>query len=199
PPFPAASGAEASPPAEIQKKYAPPAAPVLPTLGRGGQVHKYLQHFIKHWGEGLGFKATIEYQIPNGGNIDVLLEKEDRTIACEMNVTSPIEAEVENIEKCLAGKYSFVAMICEDSKRLGKIKKLAGERIKDLERVRFVDKAGFCAFVEEQEAKGATKTEKVRGRKVVTKFEPLTSSEKEDKSNTIAEIIAKSISKRKKE
>ena len=57
-------------------------------LGMGGAQHKEIQKRIKQVAEALGFLTTIEKPIPNG-SVDVLLERNGQTIACEISVTTP--------------------------------------------------------------------------------------------------------------
>ena len=75
-------------------------------LGRGGQQHKYLQQLVKRIVEDKGYKATIEKAILKGmGKVDVALEKHERSIACEISVTSTEDYELSNLQKCLAGGF----------------------------------------------------------------------------------------------
>jgi hypothetical protein len=47
-----------------------------------------MQQFIKRWAEGMGYRATIEKPLDNGCSVDVALEKENVSIACEISVTT---------------------------------------------------------------------------------------------------------------
>ena len=72
--------------------------------------------------EGLGFRATIEKPILDGqGSIDLLLERGDTIIACEISVTTSIDHEVGNVRKCLKAGFPSVAVICVDEERLQRI------------------------------------------------------------------------------
>ena len=67
----------------------------------------------------MGFCTTIEKAIAGGqGSVDVALERDTLSIACEISVTSTVEYELGNLQKCLDGKYSFVLMIGTDAVRL---------------------------------------------------------------------------------
>src|SRR5205807_3296321 len=92
---------------------------------RGGPQHKYLQQLIKQWGEGMGYRASIEYKLPQGGSVDVLLEKGSMRIACETSITNSPAYELENIRKCLDAKCGHVIAIATDEKHLAKIKSAA--------------------------------------------------------------------------
>jgi len=91
-------------------------------LGRGGAQHKAIQQRIKQAGEALGFRSVIEKQILSGqGSVDLLLERSDKTIACEISISTTIDHEVGNVAKCLKAGFPKVAVICLDEERLKKI------------------------------------------------------------------------------
>jgi hypothetical protein len=91
-------------------------------LGRGGAQHQAVQQRLKHAGEELGFRAIIEKQILDGqGSIDLLLDRADTVIACEISITTTIDHEVGNVAKCLKAEMPNVAVICLDEGRLQKI------------------------------------------------------------------------------
>ncbi|MFA6545734.1 MAG: type IV secretion system DNA-binding domain-containing protein [Limisphaerales bacterium] len=103
-------------PAQVEQRQ--PAAP--PDLGRGGAQHKAIQQRVKAEAERLGFHATIEQAIANG-SVDVLLTRAVYVIACEISVTTTIDHEVGNVQKCLRAGYDHVAVICQEASRLEKI------------------------------------------------------------------------------
>jgi hypothetical protein len=87
-------------------------------LGKGGPNHRYLQSLVKELGEAQGFRATVEAPLARGaGQVDVLLERTDMTIAFEISVTTAIEQERANVRKCLAAGYPWVALVLVKSKR----------------------------------------------------------------------------------
>ncbi len=85
--------------------------------GKGGEDHKELQSFIARIGETLGFKATPEKSVPDG-QIDVLLERHDLSVACEISVHQTVEYEVKNVMKCLAAGYEQVIVVVENPKKI---------------------------------------------------------------------------------
>jgi len=96
-----------------------PLHPEPAPLGRGGSEHKYLQGLIKQAGEAHGYRAVIEKGILNGqGKVDVSLERDDETIACEISVTSTPEQELENVRKRLKADYRKVVVLASSAKRL---------------------------------------------------------------------------------
>jgi hypothetical protein len=91
-------------------------------LGKGGEQHKAMQRRIKEAAEALGFRSMIEKQIAGSQeSVDLLLERGDQKIACEISVTTTIDHEVGNIRKCLKAGLSQIAIICVSEDRLEKI------------------------------------------------------------------------------
>jgi hypothetical protein len=106
-------------PAVVSEKKTP-SAPA--DLGKGGEQHKAMQRRIKEAAEALGFRSVIEKQIAGSQeSVDLLLERGDQKIACEISVTTTIDHEVGNIRKCLKAGLPQVAIICVSADRLEKI------------------------------------------------------------------------------
>ena len=102
-----------------------PAVPTTPTVlasappepipepvgeGGGGPEHQYLQELVRQFANEYGFRATLEAPV-DGGRVDVVLEREDRRVACEIAVTSGVEHELANVRKCLAAGFSPVFVV----------------------------------------------------------------------------------------
>ena len=122
---PAVSDLPAIPEAPRIEKPAPRAVKPSATvneLGRGGAQHKAVQDRLKQSAEDLGFRVTIEKQILDGqGSVDLLLERQDVVIACEVSVMNTIDYEVGNVSKCLKAGFTQIAVVCTDEERLRKI------------------------------------------------------------------------------
>ena len=82
-----------------------------PPPGRGGAVHRYLQGVIQDRAVSQGYTAQIEYDVGNGGAVDVHLEKDGEWIAFEIAVISKPQREIANIKKCLAVGYDSVHVV----------------------------------------------------------------------------------------
>src|SRR6185295_17113322 len=123
-----------------QAEFKPEEKPTLPEPrrpGKGGPEHTYFQELIKRWGEEHGFRAAVEEQIAGGRErIDVALYRGTTRIACEVSVTTPLEYEVGNVEKCLAAGFGSVAVVSLKKKRLGQLGKLLSESLPPGERER---------------------------------------------------------------
>jgi len=171
-------------------------------MGRGGREHKYLQNLIKRLAESRNWRAVIEQQILGGaGSVDVSLEKDSRSIACEISVSSTVELELGNIQKCLAAGYERVIAISPDRKFLGQLRKTAeSDLAKDTrDKVLFMSPDEFVAWLEGQEAQAAAKTETVRGYRVKVQYTPLAEREKETKKQAISEVVLRAMRRLKKD
>lgn len=112
------------PPVEPKRASSPDEKPRATTseLGRGGAQHRAIQGRIKRAAEQLGFRSVIEKEVLDGqGSVDLLLERGDQVIACEISITTTIDHEVGNVSKCLKAGFGKIAIICIDDGRLEKI------------------------------------------------------------------------------
>ena len=90
----------------------------LEELGRGGDIHKAAQLEFKRLAESLGFRATIERQLPDSlDTVDLYLERDGVKIACEVSVTNTLEYEMKNVTKCLRAGVSQVLVMSVDSEK----------------------------------------------------------------------------------
>jgi hypothetical protein len=98
----------------------PPEKPQPPVSspGKGGALHTTIQKLIKAAAEARGFRAEIEHPTGSGKeSIDVALIRGDQRIACEISVSTSIEHEVANAQKCLRAGFETVVLIpAEDSR-----------------------------------------------------------------------------------
>lgn len=174
----------------------PPVAEEPILLGRGGRQHKYLQELIRRWAEGRGYRVTIERQILGGlGSVDVALEREGLSVACEISVTSSVEQELGNIDKCLAGGFDRVLVISTEKKALAKMREfvivqLGEEKSKQLE---FLTPEELFLFLESLDAKAESKQETVRGYKVNVQYRPLAEVEKTARKQAISQVIFQAV------
>ncbi len=109
----------AEPPAVAPRAVETPKPPA--DMGRGGAQHQAIQQRLKKAAEDLGFRATIERPTPDGGSVDLFLERGDTVIACEISITTTIDHEVGNVAKCLKAGYPIVGVVCADPNRLERI------------------------------------------------------------------------------
>lgn len=90
----------------------------LEELGRGGDIHRATQAEFKRLAEARGFRATIERQLPDSQDtVDLYIERDGVSIACEVSVTNTLEYEMKNITKCLrAGVQKVLVLTVEPEK-----------------------------------------------------------------------------------
>lgn len=180
-----------------ESKLAPPPR----DLGQGGARHQILQSRIKKAAETLGFKATIEKPIPNAKErIDVLLEREAHTIACEISFETTIDHEIGNVSKCLKAGVTLVAIICVEEVRLSKIQRgVAGTfAAEDAARVKFFEPEQFISFLKILDSpisESSPKPAKIKGWKIkrtVAEISPEMRAEREaEYHRQIAEALRK--------
>lgn len=198
--------AEAVPPAAPAPTVEPPPGVEIPTEasspGRGGKQHKYLQSLISRWAEANGWRAGIEERILDGlGNVDVALRKGDRSVACEIGVTTSPEHEVRNVQKCLAAGFEQVLVVSPEKKILNQIKTLAASSL-DKEQS---GKASYCTpeelfdVLEAVEANSMASEKTVRGYKVKVRFKATRPEEKEAKRGAVSAVIAGAMKRMKKD
>lgn len=101
--------------------------PTIPkALGIGGEVHTQMQKELKLTAESLGFRATIEKQLPGTlESTDLLLERDGVFLAVEITVTNGLDYELKNIGKCLRAGVSLVAVVGADDAKLRKLEAAA--------------------------------------------------------------------------
>ncbi len=90
-------------------------------LGKGGAQHKAVQDRIKEEAEKLGFRVVVEQEAPGLGQIDLVLARDDVSVACEVTVTGTIDYEVGNVSKCLKAGFTCVAVVGVSDDKLGKL------------------------------------------------------------------------------
>jgi hypothetical protein len=162
--------------------------------------HRRLQHLVKKLAEQSGYKATIEQPTDDGqGRIDVGLESDSKRIACEICVTTSPEHELQNIRKCLDSKYDIVILCSPDKKALRKVKSLSEQELaeSDLQRVQFLEPEALDFFFEEEAAKSASKTTRIKGYKVKVNFQSQQESEKLAKRKAITKVVLNSLTRDK--
>lgn len=192
---------EPAPTPAPQPRPAKPRPATPPPLGRGGHQHKYLQNLIKRWAEGMGWKATIEQQILDGaGSVDVALEREGVSVACEVSITTDTEQELGNIAKCLMANFTHVVAVAPEEKPLRKLREAAQGTFSadQMQRVRFLTPDALFSFIETLQAQAAATEATVRGRKIRVRRKTISDEEKEAKKRAISEAMLKSLGRMKK-
>ena len=165
-------------------------------LGRGGTEHKYLQQLIKQLAEEKGYRATIEKQILEGaGSVDIALEREGRSIACEISVTSTVEYEVHNLQKCLTAGFDAVVLIALEKKTLSKVreKMLAAASEAQQSKLKFLAPDEIPSYIESLEMPAPSGEQTIRGYKVKVSHKQVSDEEKEFRRQAIAHTINRAL------
>ena len=186
----------APPKAKARKKAADASADTAPGVGRGSEGHKYLQYLLKKWGDSRGYKATVEKPILDGvGNVDVALESESRTIACEISVTTSAEHEVGNILKCVAGGFDVVILVSLDERLLTKAQKRLEQDLppRDFSRVYFETPGSVFVLLKKLDKELPVKEETIKGIKVTTTYKTVAPEDEQAKIDEINKTVAQSI------
>jgi hypothetical protein len=181
---------------ESKRKASPVRKEVQP--GRGGQQHKYLQHFVKQLAEERGFRATIEETILDGaGRVDVSLVRGKSRIACEISVTTNEDHELGNVEKCLAAGYTEVVLVGSNERRIKALAKFVEENLDESEqgKVRYIVPERLIEYLDLLRDIPQPTEQVVRGYKVRAVQQVLDPEEADLRRKAVAEVIARSLSR----
>lgn len=173
-----------------------------PKADRDVSTHRYLQTLLKKMAEARGYTAILEQQLPGGnGSVDVLLTKENKTLAVEICVTTDPDWEMHNIEKCIAANYDEVISVSGDPKQLDKIRKKCKEGIKDFESkpIKFYTPDALFSYLDTTTTVVTQPQEQIiKGYRVNVSYESITPEEMERKRASVAKVVMDSLRKRKK-
>jgi hypothetical protein len=176
--------------------------PAPSSQGRGGPQHKYLQELVRRWALSKGYKTTIEKEILDGlGSVDVALEKDGRSIACEISVTTSVDHEVGNVQKCLAAGFEHVVLLLTERKLMARARDAIHAAVGVAERPRvhvFLTEELF-AFVETLEAHAAGRKEKVRGYTVKVDYQAVGEGDQKARKQAISQVILGALKKLKRQ
>ena len=155
------------------------------------------QELVQRWGEAKGYRAIIEEPLPGGGSVDVSLRREGHSLACEISVSSTVEQETCNVEKCLKAGFDEVVLLSLHRGTLGKVREALFARVaeKDQSRLRFLSPEEFFTALEAP-APAARETT-VGGYKVKVKYRPESDETALRKSRAVSEILSKSLRRMK--
>ena len=181
-------------PATVSERKTVPA-----DLGKGCNQHKMIQRRIKEAAEALGFRSTIEKQIPDTKeSIDLFLERGDQSIACEISISTTIDHEVGNVAKCLKAGLQKVAVICLDAGRLEAIATAVTGSLgaEAAQRVVYFQPDPFIADLKQMPkpvSSPSETTNEVAGYKIKRRFPKLTSEEQQQKESIANQVAKKAL------
>lgn len=158
-----------------------------------GTEHRELQKRIKAAAQERGFSATIEKQVLDGkGRVDVALERDELHIACEVSVTTKIEHERHNIEKCLAAGFPYIWVTSPNSAQLQKLSDAIEPTLSPTERecVSFLSEAELIAAMDGLPRNMFTSQTKVLGYTVNTVRMELSSSQAQGRRERLTAALS---------
>jgi hypothetical protein len=107
-----------------------------PPVGRGGVIHRHIQHLVQEGASVKGFIAKCEYDLGNGRIVDVHLENGEVRIAVEIAAMSKPQREIAHIRHCLAVGYDKVFDVFVDQRLLERAQEALEGQFSDEERAR---------------------------------------------------------------
>jgi len=188
-----------APTPELPKKAPRPALKetverVPAPLGRGGPEHQYLQELVKRFAESMGFRVVVEKPILDGaGSVDVAIEREGWSLACEISVTTTTEQEVGNVEKCLAAGFDQVVLVSRKKQQLGRVRAALGKRLtgETAERVIFLTPEELLSYLENR-PRSASEEKMVGGYRVNVRYKQEGEGAAK-KREAVAKVVARSV------
>ena len=119
--------------------------------------------------------------------------------ACEISVTTSVEHEIGNLQKCLAVGFEHVVLVSSEKKVLSSAKAAASAQLEaeQAKRLKFFSPEEFFSFLEEEDATAAGKEQTVRGYKVKVKYKAVNETEKKARKKVIAETVLQALRKMK--
>jgi hypothetical protein len=164
-------------------------------------THRYLQTLVKKMAEASGYTAVLEMQVPDGGgNVDVLLSKDNKTIAVEICVTTDPDWEMHNIQKCLGAKYDMVISLSGDPKQLEKIKKKCKAGISNFEQhpVQFFTPDALFAFLDTAVTAAEPQEQIIKGYRVNVTYDSLSQEEMDRKRASVTKVVMDALRRQKR-
>jgi len=189
------------PPGRLPDRAALAAARPAAETGRGGEQHRYLQTLIRRLAEERGFRVSLEVSVLSGtGNIDVVMERENLSVACEISVTTSTGHEVGNLQKCLAAGFERVLLVAPTGRVLNRIRKRAGEVFAgdELSKMHFILPESVPEWLD-QSSLPASRSETVRGYTVNVGFSTSTTEEAATRSEKLRDLLRKSLRRNRRE
>lgn len=190
-----------------QKSYTPEPTTIVPEPKtvelpkKDISTHRYLQMLVKQMAEASGYIATLEMPIPDGGGqVDVVLQKDGKSIAIEICNTTDAEWEAHNIQKCVEAGYTEIISVSGDIKQLEKIKTkciaiVSGFDTKPV--VFLTPDALFTHFQGITIQPQPQDEKKYKGYKVNVTYDAITQEEMSRKQAAVAQVVAQSLRKKK--
>ncbi|MCW3105773.1 MAG: hypothetical protein JWQ09_279 [Segetibacter sp.] len=175
--------------------------PQKPVQRKDENHHRYLQSLVKKMAEAKGYTAGLEIQIPNSTEqVDVLLYKDNKTIAVEICNTTEADWEMHNISKCIQANYDVIVSLSGDLKQLEKIKKKCITGIAEFEKstVHFFTPDALFTFLDNSVKEEIPQETVMKGYRVNVTYDAITNEEMDRKRASVTKVVLNSLKKRKR-
>src|SRR5581483_469713 len=205
-------------PSESEKKTAEvrePTAPVLETIlpapkaqaaasiqaAEEDSQHDAIKKQIQREAESLDYTVNFEERVLDGPKrIDVVLQRGNQRIACEVSVTNTVEYEAaKNITKCLTAGFFHVAAICLNRNKLARIQARFAELVTPAQaaKVGFYTPAEFISklfdWAAEDPAGGIAEKGKPRKRPIALNASQLSDEERRLREKEMLEALKRTM------
>jgi hypothetical protein len=153
--------------------------------------HRYTQMYVKKMAEARGFTAKLEALTPSGGGrVDVLLERNGKTIACEIGMTTTKDWEVHNIIKCIEAGYDEIISIVKDGKFAASIAMKIASALdpKLVSRIKVFELAEFINFLDKLISPEPIE-QKIKGYRVKVNYASSSEQDVTQKKAAISKIL----------
>ncbi|MBS1618358.1 MAG: type IV secretion system DNA-binding domain-containing protein [Bacteroidetes bacterium] len=159
--------------------------------------HRYMQMFIKKMAEARGFTAKIEEPTPDGGRVDVTLERNGKRIACEIGMTTTADWELHNIEKCIDAGYDLVVAIAKNRNVVKVIEKKIRDSIDNaqLSKVMVIEAEALFEYLDVEIARKPSTETRVKGYRVKVEYGTVSDGESKRKTQARTKVVVDSIKK----
>ncbi len=169
--------------------------------GRGGPQHRYLQAFLKSYAESKGYRASLEAPVEGGGRIDLLLQKGEKSLACEVSVTSTPAQEAKNLLKCLQATTGPAVVVTLTASAKDKISAYIQDHFDSQARARALvcTIPEFTDFLDTFDLGEPEREDSVLGYRVKTKIRSGRAAGDNEKHRTLIQTVLKSLRRMKGE
>ena len=164
----------------------------VPTLGRGGKEHKYLQYLVKRLAEERGWRATIEEPGKQGASIDVVLHRGEESIGVEISITTTADHEIENLKKCAGLGFTRVLFVAKEKSKRERVAEFARKVMGDTQ-FDAIAPEDIVPTLDALATPLAPTESTVRGYTVRVSRQRLTPEDVAAKRKAVAQVIARSI------
>lgn len=170
-------------------------------LGRGGAQHQAVQLRIKDGATALGFRVVLEKPVLDGaGMVDLVIEREDFSMACEVTVENTIDYEVKNVLRCMKAGFTRIAVVGVNEAKLGRLEVAVRHSLgpDDSGKVSYFLPDAFLEFLRQLPASGpvAPKTKTVKGYKVKSIYDGSSPEEYKAKEERMIRLISDEMRKK---